>query len=339
MRTSEFDYNLPKKLIAQEPVRPRDHSRLMVLDRQKRSIKHRHFFDIGEFLKKGDLLVLNDTKVFKARLEAKVGEAEVEIFLLRPMGKAWQTMAKPGRKLKEDKEIVLKGGLKARLIEKKQDGTYIIQFKVDNEKLFKIIEKIGHVPVPPYVEKEPERPEDYQTVYAEHTGSVAAPTAGFHFTKELIEKLKRKGVEFKYITLHVGIGTFQPVKTEEIEDHKMHSEFVSISEQAAEDINKAKEEGRRVISAGTTTCRALEGVAGKHGGKLKEYSGDVNIFMYPGYVFKIVDGLITNFHLPRSTLLMLASALAGRELVMKAYDMAVKEEYRFYSFGDAMLVL
>lgn len=339
MRLKEFDYNLPKELIAQKPIRPRDHSRMMVLDKNKKIIKHCRFFDIEKFFKKGDVLVLNNTKVFKARLIGKVGESKVEIFLLRQNKEEfWQVLAKPGKKLKQDKEIVFSEKLKAKLVEKLDGGIYLIDFNLSNSELFKIIDKIGHVPVPPYIKKEPEKEEDYQTVYAQNIGSVAAPTAGFHFTKELIEKLKYKGVIFKYVTLHVGLGTFQPVKIDNIKDHKMHSEFVSISKDTADYINKAKKDEQSIISVGTTACRVLEGVASLNNGLLVEYNGDVDIFMYPGYDFKIIDGLITNFHLPKSTLLMLVSALAGNRLIKKAYKEAIDNRYRFFSFGDAMFI-
>ncbi len=363
MHTTDFDYYLPKELIAQMPAEPRDSSRLMVVNRQKKNIIHHHFSDIVNFLQAGDLLVWNNTKVFKARLKGKImldeqiikpqidvpisdkilNVAPVEIFLVKPMenNTVWKVLAKPGRKLRLGMKVVFAKDFEAEVILKENDGTYLIQFAEDDMSVRAKANKYGEVPTPPYIEQAQEQTDvvdRYQTVYAKEEGSVAAPTAGFHFTPELIEALKQKGVEFAEVTLHVGLGTFLPVKTDVIEDHKMHSEWVEITAKNADVINQAKSEGRRVVAVGTTTVRVLEGVV-KTEGLLRPYAGDINIFIYPGFEFKIVDALITNFHLPKSTLLMLVSAFAGdREFVLQCYQKAVEEKYRFFSFGDAMLI-
>mgnify|MGYP001607953448 FL=1 len=356
MLVSNFDYQLPKELIAQKPIHPRDHSRLLVLNRRTGAVKHRHFYDLPKFLKRDDLLVFNNTKVFKARLFGRIRNyesgirGEVEIFLLRPIDKYnWEVLAKPGKKLKEGGVISFGRGLGCQVKKKKEEGVVIVKFNQPKEKVLIMADKIGHVPVPPYIAREPKKLADYQTIYAKNTGSVAAPTAGFHFTPRLFRELKKKGVRFAFVTLHVGLGTFRPVKTERVEEHEMHSEWVEIDKETAEMIKQAKKAGRRVIAVGTTTARVLEGVAGltlntktlKHLNTtlLSPYSGDINIFIYPGYKFKIIDGLITNFHLPKSTLLMLVSAFVGREKILRAYQTAVKKKYRFFSFGDAMLVV
>lgn len=362
MKTSDYDYELPKELIAQTPAEPRDSSRLMVIDRGAQTIEHRHFSDLLEFLRPGDLLVWNNTKVFKARLigtamvnpvvadkhkkssEVILNIPKIEIFLLRPMDNrgVWKALAKPGRKLRLGMKIVFAEDFFCEVIMKELDGTVLVQFVDDDMVVREKANRYGEVPTPPYIKLE--KPADwsgrYQTVYASAEGSVAAPTAGFHFTNELIEKMKSRGIEFAEITLHVGLGTFLPVKTEKLEDHHMHEEWVEITDRNAEAINRAKAEKRRIISVGTTTARALEGVAAQNDGMLRPYSGDINIFIYPGFSFRIVDGLITNFHLPKSTLLMLVSAFSGdREFLLRCYDEAVKLKYRFYSFGDAMLLL
>ncbi len=363
MHTTDFDYYLPKELIAQMPAEPRDSSRLMVVNRQKKNIIHHHFSDIVNFLQAGDLLVWNNTKVFKARLKGKImldeqiikpqidvpisdkilNVAPVEIFLVKPMenNTVWKVLAKPGRKLRLGMKVVFAKDFEAEVILKENDGTYLIQFAEDDMSVRAKANKYGEVPTPPYIEQAQEQTDvvdRYQTVYAKEEGSVAAPTAGFHFTPELIEALKQKGVEFAEVTLHVGLGTFLPVKTDVIEDHKMHSEWVEITAKNADVINQAKSEGRRVVAVGTTTVRVLEGVV-KTEGLLRPYAGDINIFIYPGFEFKIVDALITNFHLPKSTLLMLVSAFAGdREFILQCYQRAVEEKYRFFSFGDAMLI-
>lgn len=366
MLTSDFDYNLPKQLIAQIPLEPRDSSRLMVLDRETKKAEDRHFYDITDYLKKGDLLVWNNTKVFKARLRGTLALDEevvkvknginstdkilntspVEIFLVKPMenNKVWKVLAKPGRKLRLGMKIVFAPDFSAEVMLKENDGTYLIEFAEDDMSVRAKANKYGEVPTPPYVETSASS-ERYQTVYAKEEGSVAAPTAGFHFTPELIDKLKSKGVEFAEITLHVGLGTFLPVKTDSLEEHHMHSEWVELTSKNTDLINSAKAEGRRVVAVGTTTVRALEGIALKFAGEtnsdpiLRPYSGDINIFIFPGFKFKVVDTLITNFHLPKSTLLMLVSAFAGsREFVLDCYQKAVEEKYRFFSFGDAMLI-
>jgi S-adenosylmethionine:tRNA ribosyltransferase-isomerase len=335
-----FDYRLPPEQIAQEPVRPRDHSRLLVLDRVTGERQHKRFFEIADELRAGDVLVMNDTKVFKARLEGKIksqnAKAKIEVFLLRGEGTRWSALLRPGRKAKVGDAIDL-GGLEAVVAEKGEDGVATLAIGVGVDEALAFADAHGSVPVPPYVEKVPEKPDDYQTVYAKDVGSVAAPTAGFHFTPELIGSLRSKGVQFEFVTLHVGIGTFRPVKAATIEEHEMHAEFVAIDQGAAERINAAKREGRRIIAVGTTTVRALEGFA-RHSGVLEAGSHDVNLFITPGFDFKVVDGLITNFHLPKSTLIVLVSAFAGRENVLRAYEEAVRLGYRFFSFGDAMFI-
>lgn len=370
MLASDFDYNLPKQLIAQIPLEPRDSSRLMVLDRRTKKSEDKHFFDIVDCLKKGDLLVWNNTKVFKARLRGQImldketdgldndkvttrlrqgfagqarkilNTAPVEIFLVKPMenNMVWKALAKPGRKLRLGMKIVFAPDFSAEVMLRENDGTFLIQFAEDDMLVRAKANKYGEVPTPPYIENQATS-ERYQTVYAKEEGSVAAPTAGFHFTPELIEKLKNKGVEFAEVTLHVGLGTFLPVKTESLEEHHMHSEWGELTSKNADLINQAKAEGRRVVAVGTTTVRVLEGVVQKEG-LIRPYSGDINIFIYPGFKFKIVDALITNFHLPKSTLLMLVCAFANdREFVLRCYDKAVAEKYRFFSFGDAMLIV
>jgi len=341
---SDFDYDLPEERIAQSPATPRDSSRLLVLDRNTGEMKHETFRDIVNELNAGDLLVMNDTKVFKARLRGRVGKGgqglaggkEFEVFLLRAISSDanssnWSALLKNAKRIKEGTIIDL-DGLFARVVEKGETVTLNINASMDEVLAF--TDSHGEVPVPPYVEKAPEDASRYQTVYAEHVGSVAAPTAGFHFTPELIENLKAKGVDFAFVTLHVGIGTFRPMKTETLEEHQMHSEFVRITPETAAKIHAAKSSGRRVIAVGTTTVRALEG----SGVPAEGFSGDVNMFINPGFEFKVIDGLITNFHLPKSTLLVLVSAFAGREPILAAYKEAIAREYRFYSFGDAMFI-
>lgn len=337
-----FNYDLPSEQIAQESVQPRDQSRLLVLDRETGEMEHKRFFEIEEELREGDVLVMNDTKVFRARLRGRKeskesdgpkGSKDLEIFLLRGEGKVWSAMVRPGRKVCVGDRIDL-GGLIATIEEKQLDGTVRLGFEVGVDEVIAFADVHGEIPVPPYVEKMPDQDEDYQTVYAQKVGSVAAPTAGFHFTDELIKRLKAKGIQFEFVTLHVGIGTFRPVKTDTLEEHEMHAEFVTIGAQTADRIRIAKQDGRRIIAVGTTTVRVLEGSGVPEGG----FSGDVNLFITPGFEFKIIDGLITNFHLPKSTLLVLVSAFAGREHVLHAYQEAVRLGYRFFSFGDAMLI-
>ena len=363
MFTSEFDYNLPKEAIAQTPAEPRDSSRLMVVDRKCKTTQDKHFFDIINYIGAGDLLVWNNTKVFKARLhgmpmldEASDGieknndptdrilnSSPVEIFLLRPAENdgVWRALAKPGRKLRLGMKIVFADDFACEILLKEDDGTFLVQFGDDDAAVRAKANKYGAVPTPPYIEETEDKNLEakYQTIYAKEEGSVAAPTAGFHFTPGLVEKLENKGAQFAEITLHVGLGTFQPVKTKKIEDHKMHSEWVELTAKNADLINQAKAEGRRVIAVGTTTVRTLEGVAEKFGGRIMPFSGDIDIFITPGFKFKAVDALITNFHLPKSTLLMLVSAFVGdKDFVLECYKKAITENYRFYSFGDAMLI-
>jgi len=331
--TNLFDYLLPLERIAQHSIEPRDHSRLMVLDRATGAWKHKRFFDVVEELCAGDVLVFNDTKVFRARLRGK----GLEVFLLRATGeKRWEVMVRPGRKVVEGQEIDL-GGLKGNILEKRADGIVLMQFDRSSDEVIAFANIHGEIPVPPYVKEQPADLANYQTVYAQTTGSVAAPTAGFHFTERLMNELKVKGIQFEFVTLHVGIGTFRPMKTATLEEHEMHSEFVSLSEEVATRINQAKQEGRRVVAVGTTTVRTLEGIAFVQK-RLCGYTGDINLFIKPGFAFKIIDGLMTNFHLPKSTLLVLVSAFAGRENILRAYQEAIAQQYRFFSFGDAMFI-
>lgn len=336
---SLFDYHLPPGQIAQEPMRPRDHSRLLVLDRTTGERAHKTFFEIADELRAGDVLVMNDTKVFKARVRGRVEGSlgrrveGIEIFLLRGEGIRWSALVKPGRKVKEG-DVIDMGGMRATVQEKREDGIVMLDLDRPFEEVLSFTDAHGEIPVPPYVASAPAKLEDYQTVYARETGSVAAPTAGFHFTPELIASLKEKGVQFEFVTLHVGIGTFRPVKTDTLEEHAMHAEFVRVDAGTASRIRAAKREGRRVIAVGTTTVRALEGSGVPEEG----FAGEVNMFITPGYEFRVIDALITNFHLPKSTLLVLVSALAGRENILAAYEEAVRLGYRFFSFGDAMLV-
>ncbi len=359
MNTSDFDYHLPAELIAQSPVEPRDHSQLMVLDRQKKKMTQHHFFDLSNFLQSGDLLVWNNSKVFKARLQGKIfsdtGDAlreharSVEIFLVRPMENAgvWKVLAKPGRHLSLGMRVQFAPSTSSGqadffcdVIAKEEGGVILVQFSENEDLVRAKANQYGQIPIPPYVKKIPNELSAYQTVYAKTEGSVAAPTAGFHFTPELIERLKQKGVEFAEVTLHVGLGTFLPVKTEQVEAHTMHSEWVELTEDNAEKINRAKKEGRRVIAVGTTTVRTLEGIAQLHrSAKIQPYRGEINIFITPGFRFQIVDAMITNFHLPKSTLLMLVCAFVGdRQFTLGCYQKAVEEKYRFFSFGDAMFI-
>lgn len=340
MNVSEFNYNLPEELIAQIPIKNRDESRLMVLDRQKQTIEHKIFRDILDYLQPGDCLVRNNTKVIPARLYGKKETgANVEFLLLnRIEGDLWEVMVRPGRKLPVGTKVTFgEGLLEAEILELLNDGNRKVKFSY-NGIFNEILDKIGLMPLPPYIKEKLEDKKRYQTVYAKYEGSAAAPTAGLHFTEELLKKIQDKGIEIANVTLHVGIGTFRPVKVEKIEDHDMHSEHFYIKQEDVEKINKAKKNGKRVIAVGTTSCRVLESIADENTGLVKPYEGDTQIFIYPGYKFKCIDGLITNFHLPESTLIMLVSALAGKEYIMKAYNEAVKEKYRFFSFGDAMFI-
>ena len=340
MKVSDFNYNLPKELIAQVPIKDRDQSRLMVLDRKNKTIEHKIFKDIIDYLEPGDCLVRNNTKVIPARLYGVKEEtdANVEFLLLKRVdGDIWEVMVKPGRKLMPGVRVEFGNGLlKAEILEKFEDGNRKVKFEY-NGIFNEILNEIGLMPLPPYIHEKLKEKDRYQTVYAKYEGSAAAPTAGLHFTDELFKKLKEKGVEVANVTLHVGIGTFRPVKVENIEEHDMHSEHFYIKAEDAEKINKAKREGHRVIAVGTTSCRVLESIADENG-YVKEVEGDTNIFIYPGYKFKCLDALITNFHLPESTLIMLVSALAGKDFIMQAYEEAVKEQYKFFSFGDAMFI-
>ncbi len=340
MDVKDFDYYLPEELIAQDPLEDRSSSRLMVLDKKTGEIQHKIFKDILDYLKPGDCLVLNNTKVIPARLfGVKEGtQAKIEILLLkRKENDIWETLVKPGKKAKPGTKIIFGDGLLVgEVIYVVEDGNRLIQFSYEG--IFEeILDQLGQMPLPPYITHTLKDKNRYQTVYAKYDGSAAAPTAGLHFTKELLEKVKAKGIDIAEVTLHVGLGTFRPVKVENVLDHHMHSEFYMVSAEAAEKINATKDRGGRIISVGTTSTRTLESAADENG-RLKECSGWTEIFIYPGYKFKLIDCLITNFHLPQSTLVMLVSALAGREHVLAAYEEAVKEKYRFFSFGDAMFI-
>ena len=340
MKVSEFNYNLPEELIAQVPIEKRDESRLMVLDRSLKKIEHKSFKDIIDYLKPGDCLVRNNTKVIPARIYGKKETgANVEFLLLNNIeGDIWETIVRPGNKLHVGSIVIFGDGiLKAEILEILPGGTRKVKFYytgIFNE----ILDKIGLMPLPPYIHEELKEKDRYQTVYAKYDGSAAAPTAGLHFTNELLKKIEEKGIEIANVTLHVGIGTFRPVKEDNVEEHKMHSEHFYIKEEDCNKINKAKRNGNRVIAVGTTSCRVLESIADEKTGLVSPIESDTKIFIYPGYKFKCIDGLITNFHLPQSTLLMLVSALAGKDFIMKAYNEAVKEKYRFFSFGDAMFI-
>ena len=340
MKVSDFNYELPEELIAQVPIKDRSASRLMVLHKDTQTIEHKIFKDIINYLKPGDCLVRNNTKVIPARLYGIKEEtgANVEFLLLnRIEGDIWEVMVRPGRRLQEGVKVSFGDGiLKAEILEKMPGGSRKVKFEYDG--IFnEILDKIGLMPLPPYIHETLKEKDRYQTVYAKYEGSAAAPTAGLHFTDELLEQIKQKGVEIANVTLHVGIGTFRPVKEENIEDHDMHTEHYYIKKEDADKINKTKKAGNRIIAVGTTSCRVLESVADENG-QVKETEGDTNIFIYPGYKFKCIDGLITNFHLPESTLIMLVSAFSNREFIMRAYKEAVKEKYRFFSFGDAMFI-
>ena len=339
LQTKDFYYDLPKELIAQTPVEPRDSSRLLVYDRATDTVQHKIFRNITEFLHQGDLLVVNDTKVLPARLYFYTEHGgKVEILLLKRQNLTdWEVMVKPGKKAKEGVKLVASEELSLQVLSRTESGGRIVRFMYDG--VFEdIISRIGEMPLPPYIHEKLVDKDRYQTVYCREEGSAAAPTAGLHFTPELIEKLKANGVEFASVLLHVGLGTFRPVKVEDVTKHKMHTEFYRIDEENAEKINRAKAEGRRIIAVGTTAVRTLETVADDKG-FVRACSGDTSIFIYPPYKFKCVDSLITNFHLPESTLIMLVASLTSREKILELYDIAVKEKYRFFSFGDAMMIL
>ncbi|MBR4889097.1 MAG: tRNA preQ1(34) S-adenosylmethionine ribosyltransferase-isomerase QueA [Clostridia bacterium] len=340
MKTSDFFYDLPQERIAQHPVEPRDHSRLMVLDRKNGEIEHKHFYDILNELREGDCLILNDSRVLPARIYGtKEGTgARVEFLLLNNRGgDCWEALAGPGRKAKVGTRFSFGDGLMhCEVVDVLEDGNRIIHFEYDGV-FFNLLDQIGQMPLHPYIKEEPQDNERYQTVYSREIGSAAAPTAGLHFTEELLEKAKARGIRVGFVTLHVGLGTFRPVSAENISDHTMHSEHYYMPAETAALINETKEKGGRVICVGTTSCRTVESVWAKEG-KVCESEGWTEIFIFPGYEFKVLDALITNFHLPESTLVMLVSALAGRENVLNAYKVAVEEEYRFFSFGDAMFI-
>lgn len=337
MLVTDFDYELPQELIAQHPMEPRDHSRLLVVDKHTGKLEHKHFYDLVDYLHAGDVLVFNDTRVIPARLHGtKDTGAHVEVFLLtRKNATDWEVLVRPGKKLQVGAKINFSDELSCEVIEHTDFGGRVVRFKYDG--IFEeILDRLGETPLPPYITAPLEDKERYQTVYNRERGSAAAPTAGLHFTKELLQKIKDKGCEEVFVTLHVGLGTFRPVSEAKIEDHKMHKEFYTVSQEAADAINKAKAEGRRIIAVGTTAVRTLEAAGAD--GTLKAGGNWTNIFIYPGYKFRFVDDLVTNFHLPQSTLLMLVSTLSTREIMLQTYKTAVEEKYRFFSFGDAMFI-
>lgn len=341
MRTEDFDFDLPEKLIAQTPLEKRDSSRLLVLDKKTGEIEHKHFTDIIDYLNEGDVLVLNDTKVIPARLHGikEQTKAHIELLMLKETQKdTWECLTKPAKRVKVGTFVDFGDGLlKAECIMEKEEGIRVFKFYYEGI-FYEILDKLGEMPLPPYIHEKLQDKNRYQTVYAKNDGSAAAPTAGLHFTEELLDKIKEKGVLIEYITLHVGLGTFRPVSVDDITKHKMHSEFYMMSNKTAEVLNEVKKRGGRIISVGTTTTRTLETIMNLYG-CFVECSGWTDIFIYPGYEFKAIDGLITNFHLPKSTLVMLVSAFAGRDNIMKAYNEAIKLDYRFFSFGDSMIIL
>ena len=341
MKTSDFYYDLPQEQIAQTPIEPRDHSRLMVLSRKDDSIEHKHFYDIIDYLNEGDTLIVNDSRVIPARIYGYKEDtgAKIEFLLLKQLdGKRWETLVKPGKKAKIGTRFIFGDGLlTAEVVDVIEDGNRIVEL-TSEENIYSTLDKIGQMPLPPYITEKLEDQERYQTVYSHELGSAAAPTAGLHFTNELLDKIRAKGVNIGYVTLHVGLGTFRPVKVDDVTKHKMHSEHYEVPAETAELIRQTKANGKRVIAVGTTSCRTLESVAAEHG-EVVACEGYTDIFIYPGFEFKVLDGLITNFHLPESTLIMLVSAFYGYDKTMKAYDIAVEEKYRFFSFGDAMALL
>ena len=339
MRTSDFDYNLPEELIAQHPSSKRDEARMMVLDKNTGKSEDKYFYDIIDYLEAGDVLVMNDTRVIPARLFGHRPEKEekIEVFLLNNIEDTkWEVLVRPGKKMKIDTEVIFSDELSCKVIDIKEDGNRIVEFYF-NGIFNEILDRLGNMPLPPYIKEKLKDNEDYQTVYSKNPGSVAAPTAGLHFTKELLEKIEEKGIELAYLTLNVGLGTFRPVNEDEITDYKMHSEFYTLSQETADIINKAREEGRRVIAVGTTSIRTLESVYQKNN-KICKDSGWTDIFIYPGFEFKVVDAIITNFHLPKSTLIMLIAAFTSKDIILNAYKDAVSKKYRFFSFGDCMFI-
>ena len=339
MKTNEFDYNLPEELIAQHPTKNRDEARMMVLDKNTGEREDKYFYDIIDYLQAGDVLVMNDTRVIPARLFGHRPEKEekIEVFLLtNTEGSKWEVLVRPGKKMKIGTEVIFSEELSCKVLEIKEDGNRIVEFYYEG--IFnEILDRLGNMPLPPYIKEKLKDNEDYQTVYSKNPGSVAAPTAGLHFTKELLEKIEAKGIKLAYLTLNVGLGTFRPVNEDEITDHKMHSEFYTLSEETAEILNEAKKEGRRIIAVGTTSIRTLEAVYQKNG-KICADSGWTDIFIYPGFEFKVVDAIITNFHLPKSTLIMLIAAFTSKDIILNAYNDAVGKKYRFFSFGDCMFI-
>lgn len=340
MKTSDFYYDLPEELIAQTPVEPRDSSRMMVYNRKTKEVLHKHFYDVIDFLNEGDALIVNDSRVLPARIygtKIPTG-ANVEFLLLKQVkDKVWETLVKPGKKARTGDSFSFGDGIMTgKVIDVLEDGNRIVEFKCDSN-FYETLDKIGQMPLPPYIHEKLKDKERYQTVYSHELGSAAAPTAGLHFTDELLEKIKAKGIKIGYVTLHVGLGTFRPVKVDDVTTHKMHSEHYEVPEETAKLIEETKKNGKRVIAVGTTSCRTLESVAKEHG-KVVPCEGWTDIFIYPGFEFKVLDGLITNFHLPESTLIMLVSAFAGYDEVMGIYKEAVKEKYRFFSFGDSMFI-
>ncbi len=339
MKKSDFFYVLPEELIAQTPIEPRNSSRMMVLNRKNGEVEHTKFYNLFDYLKRGDTLILNNTRVLPARIFGKRTDtgAVVEFVLLKQKSTLiWECIAGPGKKAKTGHEFIFSDDLSAKVIDVLPDGNRVIEFTVNGE-FFAVLDKVGQMPLPHYIKEELKDKERYQTVYSKELGSAAAPTAGLHFTEDMLNELKDKGVNIAYVTLHVGLGTFRPVKVDDITEHKMHSEHYSISKETAEIINKTKVDGGRVICVGTTSCRTLESAAQKFG-EIKECADDTEIFIYPGYEFRVMDAIITNFHLPESTLIMLVSAFAGYDNTMNAYNTAVEEKYRFFSFGDAMFI-
>ena len=341
MKKSHFYYDLPKELIAQTPIEPRDHSKMMVLSRKNNTIEHKHFYDFIDYLNPGDCLILNNTRVLPARMYGvkKDTGAIVEFLLLNNLGNdRWETITGPGKRAKVDAEFSFGDGILTCKIEEVLDnGNRVAKFSYDASNIYEVLDKVGEMPLPHYITEKLEDKERYQTVYSKELGSAAAPTAGLHFTDEVMAKIQEKGIKIGYVTLHVGIGTFRPVKAENIEDHEMHSEHYQIPKETANLINETKKNGGRVVAVGTTCCRTLESVMNSQG-EMKEFDDWTNIFIYPGYKFKCIDALLTNFHLPESTLIMLVSALYDRERILEAYNTAVKEQYRFFSFGDCMFI-
>lgn len=348
MKLSDFDYYLPVEQIAEHPVEPRDSAKLLIFDRENESKDEATFACLDEILQKGDVLVFNDSKVIPARIYGKVNDRDHEVLLVKKVGEMWECWVNKGRRLKADDDFVFSGNLSARFV-KRENEIFYLKFSLKDEEFYKELDEIGEIPVPPYILKARNQEknnieidnEDYQTVYAKNSGSAAAPTAGLHFTEELLERLEKKGVELEFVTLHVGLGTFQSVTTENVEDFQIHSEYYSVAEKTAENLLNAKRAGKRIIAVGTTSVRVLESFFSDGIEKIdiRELSGETNIYIYPGYKFKFVDGIITNFHLPKSSLLLLVSAFAGTENIKDLYSFAIKNKYRFYSYGDGMLLL